>query len=95
MNRSYNIVWNCARNMYIVASEFSKGDSKVKSCVRAGSAIATIILSGVMSTAHASDTTFVAVPGNNTISGEYSTTSPNTSSVSASDSDVIVTDNGA
>ena len=95
MNRSYNIVWNCARNMYIVASEFSKGDSKVKSCVRAGSAIATFILSGVVSTAHASDTTFVAVPGNNTISGEYSTTSPNTSAVSASGSDVIVTDNGA
>ncbi|RZN50998.1 ESPR domain-containing protein [Escherichia sp. E13S3] len=30
MNKTYNIVWSAARNMYVVASEFSRGDSQMK-----------------------------------------------------------------
>lgn len=34
MNRNYNIVWNSAKNMYVVASELACGDSRVKSQMR-------------------------------------------------------------
>ncbi len=30
MNKCYNIVWNAARNMYVVASELSRGDSRIR-----------------------------------------------------------------
>ncbi len=33
MNRTYNIVWNAARNMYVVASELSRGDSRIAATV--------------------------------------------------------------
>ena len=35
MNRTYNIVWNAARNMYVVAGEFVHGDSRLKTQVKA------------------------------------------------------------
>ncbi|WP_048225615.1 autotransporter outer membrane beta-barrel domain-containing protein [Enterobacter quasiroggenkampii] len=95
MNRTYNIIWNYARNMYIVASEFSRGDSKTRSRVRAGGAIATFILSGIAGSALATDRTFEAVPGDNEISGEYSTTENVTAAVTANGSDVVVNDSGA
>ncbi|EKM8662778.1 fibronectin-binding autotransporter adhesin ShdA [Salmonella enterica] len=33
MNRTYSIVWNAVRNMYVVASELARGHSKVKAQV--------------------------------------------------------------
>ncbi|HAU5068537.1 TPA: autotransporter outer membrane beta-barrel domain-containing protein [Citrobacter amalonaticus] len=35
MNRSYNIIWSHAKNMFVVASELSHGNSRIKSQVRA------------------------------------------------------------
>ncbi|WP_347253174.1 autotransporter outer membrane beta-barrel domain-containing protein [Leminorella grimontii] len=35
MNKSYNIVWNAARNMYVVASELARGDNRIQGQVRA------------------------------------------------------------
>lgn len=35
MNRTYNIVWSAARNMYVVASEFSRGSTRPKAQARA------------------------------------------------------------
>ena len=29
MNKTHNIVWSVARNMYVVASEFSRGDNGI------------------------------------------------------------------
>lgn len=45
MNRSYNIVWNAARNMYVVASELARGDSRIQGRVRA--AAVGLLLSGI------------------------------------------------
>ncbi|HHK9534791.1 TPA: autotransporter outer membrane beta-barrel domain-containing protein [Escherichia coli] len=45
MNRSYNIVWNAARNMYVVASELSCGDSRMKNQVRSVAAMVLLALS--------------------------------------------------
>ena len=42
MNKNFNIVWNTARNMYVVASEFAQGDSQIKSQARAAG-IATLL----------------------------------------------------
>lgn len=35
MNKNFNIVWNTARNMYVVASEHAQGDSQIKAQARA------------------------------------------------------------
>ena len=45
MNRTYNIVWNAARNMYVVASELSRGDSRMKTQVRSVAAMVLLALS--------------------------------------------------
>lgn len=45
MNRTYNIVWNAARNMYVVASELSRGDSRMKTEVRSVAAMVLLALS--------------------------------------------------
>ncbi|MDY8912143.1 autotransporter adhesin glycoprotein EhaJ [Escherichia coli] len=45
MNRTYNIVWNAARNMYVVASELSRGDSRMKTLVRSVAAMVLLALS--------------------------------------------------
>ncbi len=48
MNKCYNIIWNAARNMYVVASELSRGDSQIRTTV------ARVLLSAsVLTTAHA------------------------------------------
>jgi len=41
MNKTHNIVWSVARNMYVVASEFSRGDSRMKTQVKT---VATMVL---------------------------------------------------
>lgn len=72
MNKQYNIVWNSARNMYVVASELARGDSRIKSRVRAGGLIASLILAS--GAGYAEDRTASFTEGNNTISGSYSST---------------------
>lgn len=73
MNKQYNIVWNSARNMYVVASEFARGDSRIKSQVRAGGLVAALILAS--SAGYAEDREFEAPEGQkSTISGTYSNT---------------------
>lgn len=61
MNKQYNIVWNSARNMYVVASEFARGDSRIKSQVRAGGLVAALILAS--SAGYAEDREFEAPEG--------------------------------
>ncbi|HCJ6376234.1 autotransporter outer membrane beta-barrel domain-containing protein [Citrobacter sp. RHBSTW-00671] len=39
MNRTYNIVWNAACNIWTVASEFARGDSRIKAQARAAGAV--------------------------------------------------------
>ncbi|GKX53965.1 hypothetical protein SOASR030_00770 [Leminorella grimontii] len=47
MNKNYSIVWNAARNMYVVASELACGDSRVQNRVRTVGAAIGLILSGL------------------------------------------------
>jgi len=49
MNKTYNIVWNEARKMYVVASELSRGNSRVKAQVRATAALVMLACGGMMS----------------------------------------------
>jgi len=35
MNKNFNVVWNTARNMYVVASEFAQSNSRIKAQARA------------------------------------------------------------
>ncbi|TKV08940.1 autotransporter outer membrane beta-barrel domain-containing protein, partial [Citrobacter sp. wls619] len=35
MNKNFNIIWNAARNMYVVASEFAQSNSRIKAQARA------------------------------------------------------------
>ncbi|KFC95468.1 autotransporter outer membrane beta-barrel domain-containing protein [Leminorella grimontii] len=47
MNRNYNIVWNAARSMHVVASELACGDSRIPSRVRAAGVAVGLVLSGM------------------------------------------------
>ena len=66
MNKSFNIVWNTARNMYVVASEFAQGDSQIKNQARAAG-IATLL--GLLSGPAMADYTSTVVAGES-VSGE-------------------------
>ncbi|HEF0123026.1 TPA: hypothetical protein R8G81_002120 [Citrobacter youngae] len=66
MNKSFNIVWNTARNMYVVASEFAQGDSQIKNQARAAG-IATLL--GLLSGPAMADYTPTVAAGES-VSGE-------------------------
>lgn len=66
MNKNFNIVWNTARNMYVVASEFAQGDSQIKNQARAAG-IATLL--GLLSGPAMADYTPTVVAGES-VSGE-------------------------
>lgn len=52
MNKCYRIVWNIARNMFVVTSELSQGDQRVRATV-AGTVLSAV---GLMANCvHASD----------------------------------------
>ncbi|MEZ6876108.1 autotransporter outer membrane beta-barrel domain-containing protein [Enterobacter sp. KBR-315C3_2022] len=87
MNKQYNIVWNSARNMYVVASELARGDSRIKSRVRAGGLVAALILASGAS--NAADNSFVAVPGENTIGGSYSTSKDKSTAVYIAENAIV------
>ncbi|HIE5388874.1 TPA: autotransporter outer membrane beta-barrel domain-containing protein [Enterobacter cancerogenus] len=87
MNKQYNIVWNSARNMYVVASEFARSDSKIKSQVRAGGLVAALILASGAS--NAADNSFIAVPGENTIGGSYSTSNDKSTAVYIAENAIV------
>ncbi|NTX84102.1 hypothetical protein G7003_10615 [Citrobacter youngae] len=66
MNKNFNIVWNTARNMYVVASEFAQGDSQIKNQARAAG-IATLL--GLLSGPAMADYTPTVAAGES-VSGE-------------------------
>lgn len=66
MNKNFNIVWNTARNMYVVASEHAQGDSQIKNQARAAG-IATLL--GLLSGSAMADYTPTVAAGES-VSGE-------------------------
>ncbi|WP_058913149.1 autotransporter outer membrane beta-barrel domain-containing protein [Entomohabitans teleogrylli] len=70
MNRSYNIVWSAARNMFIVASEFARNGGGMRSKIRITSLISSFLC--IAGGVQAEDRIFsVSQPGHYDISGIY------------------------